>query len=131
MKTQKRETLVKKSEEKEAISIEAQLLDCVNTYLKDIKEISDTPELEVRIGGYPFITKTNFDNVVKKILSIGFTTDNMLGMNLLRINVTDQFDSQYRAEIRDFNAIQNYCIHENIQRITSEYNSHIIRFEQK
>ena len=31
MKTQKRETLVKKSEEKEAISIEAQLLDCVNT----------------------------------------------------------------------------------------------------
>ena len=36
MKTQKRETLVKKSEEKEAISIEAQLLDCVNTYLKNV-----------------------------------------------------------------------------------------------
>ena len=138
MKTQKRDTQSKfepsqrgpRGSPTEEKSMDAQLVDCVQTYLSDIKEIRDHPELEVRIGGYPFITKMNFDNVVKKLLSLGFKTTNIKGVDLLRINVTDQFDSYYRAEINDFKAIQDYCIHESIQRITTEYNG-VVRFEQK
>ena len=68
-------------------SAQQQLDDVVKLYLEKNKTTtSENIELEVRFGtkGPYRISHTNYDNIVKKLLSLGFTSSNP--EYLLRIN---------------------------------------------
>ena len=76
-------------------------------------------ELEVRFGTKgKFITKDQYDNVLKKLKSVGFYLTNNEGLHLLRI--MNQYDpnmkqlSNIRTEIRNLENIQYYCKHNRI-----------------
>jgi len=90
-----------------------------------VKSISSIPELEVRFGtkGIKQITKNNYDNVIKKLKSSGFTTKNSTGEYYLRMN-SEFMDldgkikiSDIRAEIVGLHNIQNYCNHNDLKEI--------------
>ena len=75
-------------------------------------------ELEVKFGtrGVKPLTKIDYDNVIKKIKSLGFTSVNEQGNYMLRIqnDFLDQNSgrtklSNIRAEIVGIEAIQEYC----------------------
>ena len=83
-----------------------------------IKDINKNNELEVRFGtkGIRPLTKIDYDNVIKKIKSLGFTSVNEQGNYMLRIqnDFLDQNSgrtklSNIRAEIVGIEAIQEYC----------------------
>jgi hypothetical protein len=83
-----------------------------------IYSFDNNPELEVRFGtrGIKPLTKNDYDNVIKKIKSFGFTCINENGEYSLRIqnerldNVTGLFSlSNIRAEINGLINIQEYC----------------------
>jgi hypothetical protein len=91
-------------------------------YIKDIYH-----ELEVRFGtiggGKPF-TRTDYDNVIGKLKSVGFHPQNNNGNHLLRIyyefldNVSGRFRvSDIRTEISGIYNIENYCKHDDIKQI--------------
>ena len=76
-------------------------------------------ELEVRFGTRgKYITKDQYDNVIKKLQSVGFYLMNTEGSHLLRI--MNQYDpnmkqiSNIRTEIRNLENIQYYCKHNRI-----------------
>ena len=76
-------------------------------------------ELEVRFGTRgKFIKKDQYDNVLKKLQSVGFHLVNNEGLHLLRI--MNQFDpntkqiSNIRTEIRNLENIQYYCKHNRV-----------------
>ena len=76
-------------------------------------------ELEVRFGTRgKYITKDQYDNVIKKLQSVGFYMMNSEGSHLLRI--MNQYDpnmkqiSNIRTEIRNLENIQYYCKHNRI-----------------
>lgn len=75
-------------------------------------------EIEVRFGNKnsKSFTKSDYDNVIKRLLSIGFVTDNTSGYNSLRIKnefmdpKTGKFRiSSIRTEINGIHNIQQYC----------------------
>lgn len=76
-------------------------------------------ELEVRFGTRgKYITKDQYDNVIKKLQNMGFYLINNEGTHLLRI--MNQYDpntkqiSNIRTEIRNIENIQYYCKHNRI-----------------
>lgn len=84
-------------------------------------------ELEVRFGtiggGKPF-TKTEYDNVIGKLKSVGFQPQNANGTHLLRIyyefldSASGRFRvSDIRTEIIGLYNIQNYCKHDDLKQI--------------
>jgi hypothetical protein len=82
-----------------------------------------TPELEVRFGtrGVKPLTKNNYDNVIKKLKSLGFSCYDENGYYSLRVqnefldNNTGKFKlSSIRAEINGLSNIQKYCRTNNI-----------------
>ena len=98
-------------------------------YIKDAKI---NHELEVRFGTMnpkPF-TKIDYDNVIVKLKSLGFECPNQQGSFMMRIQ-TEHLDaatgsfklSPIRAEINGFHGIQEYCKHNSIQKLLSEFNS--------
>ena len=98
-----------------------------NPYIKDMKK---NHELEVRFGtrGVKPLTKIDFDNVVKKLKSLGFTCPNEQGCYMLRIynefldSATGRFKmSQIRTEIRGFHGIQEYCKHNDIKKLRENF----------
>ena len=83
-----------------------------------IRKDNKVPELEVRFGtrGVKPLTKNDYDNVIKKLKSIGFTSNDENGLNRLTIKNeyhdknTGTFKiSNVRTEIVGINQIQNYC----------------------
>ena len=75
-------------------------------------------ELETRFGtkGIKYLTKLDYDNVIKKLKSLGFTTELASGEYTLKIqpemlNIkTGQYsDSNIRIEISGLSSIQEYC----------------------
>ena len=85
-------------------------------YVTDLKV---NQELEIKfatIRNSPKILRNDYDNVIKQLLSLGFTSTNMSGEYLLRIN-NEYLDSDrgsyvmsgVRTEIKGFTAIQQYC----------------------
>jgi len=71
------------------------------------------------------LTRNDYDNVVSKIRSLGFTTPSDVGAYMLRIN-NELPDSEGtlrmmnpRTEIRGLAAIQEYCIHNDIAKLLS------------
>lgn len=85
-------------------------------------------EMEVRFGTNTNLakplSKIDYDNVVKQLISVGFTCDNMAGTHLLRIqnqymNEKDGMAkmSNIRAEIPGIDLIQEYCRTNSISKL--------------
>jgi len=100
-----------------------------NPYIKDVNKNN---ELEVRFGtrGIKPLTKIDYDNVIKKLKSLGFScNNNEEGVYMLRIqnefldSHTGKFKlSNTRAEITGFHAIQDYCKHNDIKKVIQQHN---------
>jgi hypothetical protein len=90
----------------------------VKRYLESITDNTDgSPELEIRFGtrGNPGTTRENFDGVLQKLLSSGFT---FMKKNAYSLKIQNEFIDQktgqtklslIRAEIHGINEVQNYC----------------------
>jgi len=96
-------------------------------------------ELEVRFGtrGIKPLNKNDYDNVIKKLKSLGFTSVNETGTSSLKIqseyldNNSGRFKlSNIRVSINDLNEIQKYCKSNSIKEIYNK-NSHTITFVNK
>ena len=86
-------------------------------------------ELEVKFGtkGIKHFTKNDYDNVIKKMKSCGFTTNDTHGVYYLRVNcefldsVSGKFKmSDIRTEIEGLHNIQDYCKHNDIKLIQTK-----------
>jgi len=90
--------------------------------------INSIPELEVRFGTRgKALTKNDYDNVIKKLKSFGFSTENSAGNYYLRVNcefidnITGRFKmSDIRTEISGLHNIQSYCKTNDIKQIYNE-----------
>jgi hypothetical protein len=97
----------------------------------DASKKTYTPELEVRFGtlGIKKINRSDYDNVIKKLKSVGFKEIDINGAYLLRINseYLDNYTgkvrlSDIRTEINGLNNIQSYCKNNDIKNIyTNNY----------
>ena len=123
----------------------------VEFYLADNPHIYNSRragELEIRFGTNPKtgkpLSKIDYDNVVEHFYSAGFTTQNVEGLSILRIQNEDFLDkrtgqykiSNIRAEVMGIDLIQEYCRTNNLQKIidlpsTSSALSEKIKFTQK
>lgn len=109
-----------------------------NPYVKDVKKNN---ELEVRFGtkGIKPLTKIDYDNVIRKLKSLGFTSENEKGGYMLRINnefldsTSGKFKtSQIRTEINGFLSIQEYCKHNDLKKLLASYtNRYDVSFHKK
>jgi hypothetical protein len=99
-------------------------------------------ELEVRFGtqsAHP-ITKIHWNRVVQELLSCGFETDNLEGVQMLRIipKVRDAETGQYRTdkirvELVGTDMIQEYCKTNSVEKIQRQSNFyyHKMKMTQK
>jgi hypothetical protein len=99
-------------------------------------------ELEVRFGtrGIKPLNKIDYNNVIQKIKSLGFTCVNEEGSYMLRVqnefldSSTGRFKmSNIRTEIRGFQTIQDYCKHNDLKKLMSSsiYSGNNIDFHKK
>jgi hypothetical protein len=98
-------------------------------YKKDPFNYSNqNAELEVRFGtrGINKLTKSDYDNVIKKLKSLGFNTNDSNGLYSLRIQseIIEQNSgklllSPIRTEINGSENIQKYCNNNNIKELIS------------
>ena len=100
----------------------------VSTYYKAepfVKSATTNHELEVKFGtkGIKPYTKVDYDNVVGKLKSLGFTSRYEEGYYLMRIayellDKSGKFkDSNIRTELTGFRAIQEYCKTNDISKL--------------
>ena len=96
-------------------------------------------ELEVRFGtrGIKPLNKNDYENVIKKLKSLGFTSINEVGNYSLKIQSeyldknTGKFKlSNTRVSINDLNDIQEYCKTNSLKEIYNK-KSHVINFMNK
>ena len=96
-------------------------------------------ELEVKFGtkGIKQITRNDYDNVIKKLKSFGFTTSDTVGNYYLRINCefldsrTGKFKlSDTRVEVSGLHNIQEYCKNNDIKEIYTK-NFSVVSFINK
>ena len=105
--------------------------DMVNIYLSNISN----KELEVRFGTKGnYITKIDYNNVIKKLNNLGFQCLSSEGENFLRIqneylSTHGIVVSKVRTEIKGITGIQEYCRHNDINKMLSHYPN--ISFYQK
>ena len=89
---------------------------------------SGVPELEIRFGTNPKngkdLSKNDYDNVIQQFYNAGFTSDNVEGTSILRIqneelnpNTGQMRMSNIRTEIVGIDMIQEYCRTNNIQKL--------------
>jgi hypothetical protein len=75
----------------------------------------------------PFITKSNYDNVIKKIRSVGFTSD--ASSEMYRLSISSEVNtgggktymSNVRTEIHGVSAIEQYCRTDSIDDIVRKF----------
>jgi len=104
-----------------------------------VKDLKTYHELEVKFGtkGIKPLTKIDYDNVICKLKSLGFTCTNPQGEYMLRIyheylnpqTGTVELSRNIRTEINGFHDIQSYCKHNNLDKIVSEGNN--LHFQNK
>ena len=116
----------------------------VKTFYADYHTLVDernktNRELEVKFGtkGIKPLTRNDYDNVIKKLKSFGFTTPDSVGDYYLRMNcefldsVSGKFKlSDIRTEISGLHNIQDYCINNDIAEIIKK-NFTCVKFENK
>jgi hypothetical protein len=103
------------------------------------KDIKKNQELEVRFGtkSNKSFTKNDYDNVIKKIKSLGFSSNNEQGYYMLRIQ-NEYLDSRtgktniskIRTELTGLNIIQEYCRTNNIKTLLSMQDQQYNQFVQ-
>lgn len=108
-------------------------------YELDPIKSSKNYELEIKFNtfGSKNLTISDFDNVVKKLKSVGFTLQDNAGVSLLRIN-NEFLDkksgnivlSNIRSELSSLEKIQEYCKHNNLKKIYDE-NQDLVNFYSK
>lgn len=115
-----------------------QLKKILSTYLNDTEERFVSNELEIRFAtrGIKKITKTNFDNVAKKLFSSGFYIKENEN-HLLRIN-NEYLDnsgrkrlSNIRTEMEGLKTIQEYCRKNTLPDKDILFSKKDIQFTQK
>ena len=122
---------IEKMDDKEKVVKKQQFENMVKSYLDSnpfLKSNNQNSELEIRFGtntklSRP-ISKIDFDNVVKQLLVSGFKTENIDGLQIMRIS-NEYIDrrsgqtrmSNIRAEIVGTDLIQEYCRTNSIQKI--------------
>ena len=105
--------------------------DMIDIYLSNISN----KELEVRFGTKGnYITKIDYDNVIKKLSNLGFQCSSSEGEYFLRIqneylSTHGIVISKVRTEIKGLTGIQDYCRHNDINKMLSYYPN--ISFYQK
>jgi hypothetical protein len=104
----------------------------VNTYYAQepfTKYSKKNLELEVKFGtkGVKYLTKIDYDNVIRKLKSFGFTSNNEQGAYMLRIqnefldSVSGRFkESNIRTELLGLNSIQEYCKSNDVKKLLSD-----------
>ena len=103
----------------------------IDIYLSNISN----KELEVRFGTKGnYITKIDYDNVIKKLSNLGFQCSSSEGEYFLRIqneylSTHGIVISKVRTEIKGLTGIQDYCRHNDINKMISYYPN--ISFYQK
>ncbi len=115
----------------------------VRTFYSDLQSLDEKKntnlELEVKFGtkGIKPLTRNDYDNVIKKLKSFGFTTPDSVGNYYLRINseyldsMSGRFKlSDIRTEISGLHNIQNYCINNDIAEVIKN-NFTCVTFENK
>lgn len=104
-----------------------------------VKNNNINHELEVKFGtrGIKPISRNDYDNVIKKLKSFGFTTNDSLGKYMLRINcefldsTSGKFKlSDIRTEISGLSNIENYCKNNDLKSIYTKTPS-LIEFINK
>ena len=87
------------------------------------ERVRSNDEFEVRFGTNPYhsLTKIDFDNVIEKLKSLGFTSDSFEGNYTL--NISNEYDdvktgrkrtSNIRTTIKSLPAIKKYCGENNL-----------------
>ena len=117
----------KSSNDKSNLSL--QFNNIIKLYLEklDSFEESVNPELEVRFNTKnKFLSKINFDNVIKYLLSKKFEIGESFEY-MLRINNDNSNYKSIRLEMQGINNIQNYCKN----KIIDNFNSLYINFVEK
>jgi hypothetical protein len=103
------------------------------------RSVTQVPELEVRFGtrGISKLTKNDYDNVIQKLKSLGFTTYNPDGLYSLRIqcefieqNSGKMMLSPIRTEIEGSENIQKYCNNNSISELLKT-SGNAIKFNKK
>jgi len=115
---------------KNNLTPQIQLNNLINLFYSSkpfIYNSSYTPELEVRFGTRRIqpLTRNDYDNVIQKLKSFGFTTSNNSGNYYLRVNneyldnITGKFklSDNTRTEIIGLHNIQEYCKHNDIKTL--------------
>ena len=132
----------KPADKKHAEPNQKRLNDLINIfYSKNPFYITKTKlhELEVRFGtkGIKPLTRNDYDNVIKKLKSFGFTTTDSSGMYSLRVNCefldsrTGKYKvSDIRTEISGIHTIQDYCKTNDLKTIYNE-NPTAVNFTNK
>jgi hypothetical protein len=127
--------------EKEKKTTHIQLENMINLYFKGMNVVGADmkrdifPELEGRFGTRgKALTKNNYDNVIQKLLSLGFTCKNYSGIDRLSIQTvyldieTGKFkNSNIRAEIHGITEIQKYCETNSISEIVKKNKALFVR----
>jgi len=123
--------------EKDETPVDIRLQKLITLFLNNEPYLhkKNVSEFEVRFGGYGTrFTKIDYDNVINKLVQVGFNTTEIDGSDLLRIYTFDKTDNDYnnpiRIEINGFQAIQSYCKNDDIEKIKLEY-PHSIYFSKK
>ena len=116
----------------------------LNLYIKYYlgKEKRRNDELEVRFGTNPYhaLTKIDFDNIIEKIKSLGFTSDYTEGEYSL--NISNEYDDprsgrkkmgNIRTSIKSLPAIEKYCKDNTLteETIFEQIYSQNVSFQQK
>lgn len=116
----------KKKEEKEPPQVKFNNLVALFYSMNHHATSNINHELEVKYGtkGFKPLTRNDYDNVIKKLKSFGFTTSDNIGNYYLRVNcefldtTTGRFKlSDVRTEISGIHNIQDYCKNNDIKSI--------------
>jgi len=109
-----------------------------NPYTRDVKK---NFEMEVKFGtkGIKYLTKIDYDNVIRKLKSLGFISVNEQGAYMLRIHnefldsKTGRFkESNIRTELNGLAAIQEYCRTNDVKKIIADMQlSRCVNFVKK
>jgi len=127
-----------------SVSVHDQTRNIINAFLSNIHSYQQDGiyhELEVKFATTKkHVNKNQFDNVIRKLYSSGFTCDEPTGKYMLRIQNEfvnpkgeQRISNTVRTELNGFHLIQLYCKNENIQKLLDkvDYRDQVVFTEKK